>query len=553
MKNSKRKIGRLSLSAGITALVLVGILLLNILFSYIANNRLLYLDVSKEGFSELSAESTELLDKIDPDTTNITIYFLADRDELSSPILGYSSSSGRTTGQNEMWGMRYVHELALAIAAKYDYVSVDYLNMNNDKEMIDTFQTTVGYSFRKSSVVIDNCTYEYDKNGSPLLDENGVHLSHHNYRICSRDAFFTFDEDTGYVYAFNGDLRYTSVILSLSGLSPTVYFLTGHGEKVGDEEDENDFGKAQAMRDLLFEAGFTVKKANLVKDYKEVFSDSRARLLVAFGPTEDYLGYTGQVNEVSLLRKFSIGENHHMMFFFDKTDKPLTNLEEYIADYCGVTLSGALVKDRGSSDMSSDGYTFAATYDTNQYSVGLNLTSQLTELDSPPKVAFKNAQALNVSEEFEQSSGFYEDVSSKYTGAVFLAPESSVAVDGNDNVIKDYSSERADPLMVLCYDSWLNNNNEESATYTTICGTTDFASAEFLGDFAYGNRDVLFLTMRLMGREVVPFEIDFKVVQSEGLDMYEHEAVIWEICLSAIIPVVMLVLGTIVFIKRRHM
>ena len=278
MKNSKRKIGRLSLSAGITALVLVGILLLNILFSYIANNRLLYLDVSKEGFSELSAESTELLDKIDPDTTNITIYFLADRDELSSPILGYSSSSGRTTGQNEMWGMRYVHELALAIAAKYDYVSVDYLNMNNDKEMIDTFQTTVGYSFRKSSVVIDNCTYEYDKNGSPLLDENGVHLSHHNYRICSRDAFFTFDEDTGYVYAFNGDLRYTSVILSLSGLSPTVYFLTGHGEKVGDEE-ENDFGKAQAMRDLLFEAGFTVKKANLVKDYKEVFSDSRARLL----------------------------------------------------------------------------------------------------------------------------------------------------------------------------------------------------------------------------------------------------------------------------------
>lgn len=551
MKFSKRNMKLGSLSAGITALVLIGLLLLNILFSWLANNRLLYLDVSKEGFSDLSPESTALLDEIDSSNTDITIYFLADRDELSSPALGYSSSAGAT--QSDMWGLRYVHELALAIAAKYDFVSVDYLNLNKDKEILENFKTTVGYSFRKSSVIIDNCTAEYDINGNPVLDENGVPMSHHNYRICARDVFFTFDDSSQYVYAFNGDLRFTSTILSLAGLSPTVYFLTGHGEKVGDAANENDFGKAQALRDLFFEAGFTTRKANLSTDYKEVFADERARLLVVFGPESDYAGYEGDINEIALLRKFSIAENRHLMFFVDRTEEKLTNLEEYIEDYCGVTFLDGMVKGQGSVDMSEDGFTFAADYETDQYSVGLNLTSQLSEMDSVPKIAFKNAMALRIHEEFKQSTGFYEDVSTKYTGAVFLTPGSASTVDAENNVIKDYSAENADALMILCYDAWLSNNNKEVATYTTVCGTTEFAAAEFLNDASYGNRDVLFLTMRLMGREVVPFEIDFKVVQSEGLDMYENEVLIWEICLSAIIPVIMLVCGTVIFIKRRHM
>ena len=125
--------------------------------------------------------------------------------------------------------------------------------------------------------------------------------------------------------------------------------------------------------------------------------------------------------------------------------------------------------------------------------------------------------------------------------------------DKEGNTVKNYSESKADPVMVLTYDTWLNSENDSVATYTTICGTTDFADKEYLTDVSYGNRDVLFLAMRLMGKEVVPFEIDFKVVQSEGLEMDETEVIVWEICLIGIIPVTALVLGTVVFIKRRHM
>lgn len=550
MNFNKRALKHGALATVITALVLVAVLGANILFTWIANEKLLYLDVTKERYNEISDESDQLLSEIDGEVNNVTIYFLADQDELNSPVLGYSKEyTGSTT---DLWGMKYVHELALQLEVQYDYIKVDYLSLKEDKDVLEAFKTTVGTTFSKQDVIIDNCTYEYDSEGNKLTDLYGNVIEHHNFRICNRDAFFTFDEETNYVFAFKGDLRYTSTIISLAGNTPTVYFLTGHGEKVG-PEGSSDFGKAEALRQLFSDAGFITKKANLVTDYKKVFEDESARILVIFGPETDYQGSESEINEISLLRKFAVSENSHLMFFLDKTENELTNLEEYIWDYWGVGLAGTTVKDVGTNDISSDGSSFIAQYETDQYSIGINLTNTLMELDSLPKVAFKNASVLKISSPFLQSNGFYEDASNKFAGSVFLTPTTSVALDKDGNTVKNYGEADAEPVMVLSYDNWLNNKNDTISTYTLVCGTTEFAAEEFITDATYGNHDVLFLSMRLMGKEVVPFEIDFKVVQSEGLDIAEEEVTAWTVCICAIVPVIMLALGTFVFIKRRHM
>jgi hypothetical protein len=59
--------------------------------------------------------------------------------------------------------------------------------------------------------------------------------------------------------------------------------------------------------------------------------------------------------------------------------------------------------------------------------------------------------------------------------------------------------------------------------------------------------------MRLMSRDTVPFDIDFKVMDSEGLDDIDDEqATAWTIVLCSLIPLAALVMGTVVFIRRRH-
>jgi hypothetical protein len=427
--------------------------------------------------------------------------------------------------------------------------------------VLNEFRTTVATSFTKQNIIVDNYTYETGSDGSPILDEDGEPIMHHNFRVYSRDSFFVFDDSTSYVYAFQGDLTFTSALLSLAGANPTVYFVVGHGEDLGDgttlDDSMNaDYGKASALRDLFFRAGFVTKKIDLQTEYTTLFEDDSARVLVIFGPQEDYAGNTkdsGKIDEISVIRKFLNREDHHLMTFLDETENELTNLEEYLLDYWGITFVDALVKDTGTNSLTEDGLTFVSEYETDEYSVGVNLTSQLSSMSSSPSAIFPHARIIELSDAFTQSSGFYEETATTYAGSVFNAPSTSLGISYEGEYLDSYTEGKVGSVMAFCYESQYTSNNEEVSTYALFCGTTDFAGQELLNSTAYCNSDVLYVAMRIMGREEVPFDIDFKVVQGEDMSAVTETGVItWTVCLCTLIPLAMLIGGTVVFIKRRH-
>ena len=85
MENKKRsKLRRNLLTTIVTLGVLVAVLAVNIGFTWLSNRYLIRVDLSTENFNEISDESRELLDELKPEENNITIYFLADVDELRS-------------------------------------------------------------------------------------------------------------------------------------------------------------------------------------------------------------------------------------------------------------------------------------------------------------------------------------------------------------------------------------------------------------------------------------------------------------------------------------
>lgn len=554
MDINSRKYKHGALAVMITAGVLAALVLVNIVFTLISNRFHLYIDVTTERYNEISRESKELLREIDPDENNITIYFLADKDELDNPSLGYIGS-GSTT---DMWGMKYVYELALEYAATYSFINVELLSLKDDQEKLAEYKSTVGTSIGKNTVIVDNYTGEVDDNGSPVTDASGNPVMHHNYRLVTRDTFFRAESETYYAFAFDGDYRFTSVLLSLSGRNPTVYFLTGHGEKVGDPSNSEDFGEAEALRDIFFDAGFVTRKADLTTDFERIFADESARVLVIFGPEKDYLSADDEVNEMALIHKFACRENHNLMFFIDDTADELANLKEYMYDYCGVTINDSVVRDVGTGGISDDGYAFISAYESDQYSIGLSLLDSLTELDSQPSVAFRNASVLSISDKYIQtpstsSSGFYENAATTITGGMFLAPKTSAAVNKDGETVASYSDAEPDPVMTLTYETWSSSNNKNVSTYTLICGTTGFADPDYLNDPSYGNSDVMMLAMRLMGKEIIPFEIDFKVISSEAVEMTDSEVTAWTVMMCALVPVASLAVGTLVFFKRRHM
>lgn len=559
---TQHKLGKRLKAAGITAAVLAAVLLLNIGFTLLTNTFLLRIDMTTEKFNEISDESAKMLDALDPSENSFCIYFLADVDELQSPALGYSSAyytdQGYEAPTNDLWGMKYIYDLALEFAEKYDYIEVKTLNMRRDAALIEQFRSTLGTELTAVDVIVDNYTGEHDANGNVITDENGEPVRHHNFRIIKRDNFFAYNTETQYVYAFKGDERFTSTILSLSGANPTVYFAAGHGEKVGDytagdSSYDSDFGEAQALRDLFFDAGFATRKIDLNSEYETLFKDETARIIVIYGPETDFAGSdayaSGKVSEIDVLRQFLIDPDHHMMVFMDQTEDELANLEEYLSDYWGVSFGDSLVKDSGANSLSEDGLSFIAEYETDKYSVGINLVNQLSTLDSLPTVGFTNARPIELDPKYTQSSGYYEGFATAYAGGVFYAPESASSQAASE----EESAPTRETLAALTYEMLRDTENNEQQTYVFTCGTTAFASDAMLNDNAYGNRDVLYYAMRLMGRETVLFNIDYKVVQSEGLDsITDGQATGWTIVLSGMIPLAALITGTVVFVKRRH-
>ena len=448
MKN--RRILHGTVATAVTAGVVVAAILLNILLTILSQSGIGYLDFTKENLYNISDKSKEYISEMDPEKNNITIYFLADPDEL-----GNSSLAGNYSGNNtSTWGMKYVYEMAKLYEKEFDFIKVDTLDLKKDAEILRTvYSSTVGTKFDALDVIIDNCT-----DGKT-----------HNFRILARDAFFSFANDTNLLYAANGEYKFTSTILSLSGSNPTAYFIFGHGEPIGDLNDLTDFGEAQELAKLFAESGFALEKIDLSKeDFPEDKADSvvtGASIAVVFGPTSDYLtSYAGgSVNEITKLRDFVNAENHHMMVFMDSKANKLDALEEYLYDFWGVNFSdGEVIADtsdeRTSPALSDDGKAFVADYEKNTDAIGYSLTKPfLTELDSIPDIFINGSKTISIKNEYTNISGAYEKerTSTLFTSPVFYAPELSATVYKNGE-IDAYSSKVYDAYYDKLYEAKYN-------------------------------------------------------------------------------------------------
>ena len=85
-----------------------------------------------------------------------------------------------------------------------------------------------------------------------------------------------------------------------------------------------------------------------------------------------------------------------------------------------------------------------------------------------------------------------------------------------------------------------------------VCGTGEYANSEYLNSNTYANRDILYNTMSLTGRKRILADIDYKVLDDDTLDITTAQANRWSVALTACIPVVLAVVGTVVYIRRKN-
>lgn len=469
----KRKIKQSLLWVALTALVLIAVILFNILFTALAHKYLWVVDTMPNDLVVISDYSRELLEQVDAKQNNITIYFLADPDELNNyELLGHQKGESGST-----WGMSYIYNLAKYYEKEFSFVKVDTLDTASDADYIrENFAMTVGTNLTPLTIVMENRV--------------GDRMS---YRTMQRDEFFSITDTTMY---FRGDDKLTSTMLSLTGENSMAFFVEGHGEKIGElgaDESAADFGNASALVSLFEQAGYVVQKINLAKeDFPEQAEDivaSGAATVVLFGPQSDFLTDADGVNEITRLRKFLNRKNHSLMVFMDPETEEMPHLDEYLYDYWGVEFEDNIIladttDPLKSPAVSDDGYSFLADYELNTSSPGSALTSSLTVLDTLPGAYFGKTRTVSMKTAWSSNveSTLDQELSTSFKlGATFLAPKKSAAIfedDGGyrvfdktlyESYVEQYDAEKREEITALYtkeryqtyYDNYASSSKEE--------------------------------------------------------------------------------------------
>lgn len=525
MKLTERKSVRYGgASVGLTVAVVAVVIALNMIVSGIFSVWGKNLDMTAENLFDLSKESEALLAERNIEENKVTIYFMQDRD-----LLNQTASAGNYYGDSSLWGMKYILELADAMAEKFPYITVDFIDPASDpgkiKEIVgEEYYNT--HSFGATSILIDNYTPERDKKGDIILGSDNKPVGYwHVFRSYNRDSFYGFNPSDYSVISFKGEYRFVSALLAVTQtVIPKAYFITGHGEPVGSYElgeNSSDYGDAYYLWSILRDAGYEMRKIDL--QYED-FDDDENAVAIVFGPQTDYISAENSedAGEIGKLKAFVEQPGHSLITLLNPGIRELPALEGFLKEVGGVEYLDAKLRDSGEAAITVDGYSLVGVRGQ-----GSDLLSTaLKAVDPEEKVIFRNTRPMRIADTNKAS-------------AVYTIPASSAPDLSDADTLQE-----GDALVAL--------GKLSEGSYLLALGTTMFPYVNYTEQPEYANREVISASLAILSGEDTAYAIADKVIPNEGLNLTTHQALVWTVILAVTIPSVITLIGLVVNLRRRY-
>ncbi len=556
-----------SRSLAITAGVLAGVVLINLLVGLLFSGKLWHIDLTSEGMYTLKEETVHVLDKTltdvnagraEDDPVEVDIIFCADPDMLIG---------------NER--MRYVYYTALEMQKEFpDSIRVSTRDVWSNPSSVDAYRTNSYSSIYQSNVIV---------------------ASGSEFRIYTQKSFYTYDTDSSAnsdPWAYNGEKMFLSGIIAVTRAESPICALTvNHGEPFSTEEGRAEYS---AFLEVIKGAGYDTVYLDLANEA----IPENCRLIITLDPKTDFVSAFGNesisVSETTKLETF-LAEHNSYMVLADADTPKLTNLEEFLEEW-GIAFDryqstdAAGNKINGNYDLvdlknalNADGTRLIGQYESE--ALGGSLTKNMRENGASPKVVFGNAMSISYSDSYdisyrmadaEQGTGaftyghYYRNESSRDIYDVFhTGPEALAYATVNGNRLTDadgnpirtaYNAQDPFRLMTLTRQSETVGEGQgyttvELASYVCAVGSVEFASNAVLNSNAYGNTDILLATLRQIGREIEPVGVLFKQMYEDEIEAEVNTEVgktAWTVVLMLTPALVLSITGTVVLIKRRN-
>ncbi len=485
----RRERENLLLSALFVALVLVA----NLIFYALSTSFGLYTTMVEPEYYTLSGVTDEYFNKVNPDGDDVTVYFCMTKEELNENF-----TYGRIYDTVSQFAERYDFLTIKHLDVYYDYDKIEALGaMQREVEAAEETELTVG----KATVIF-------------VSEATGIAAFRNLSSFYVYDSENTEDDDMIFM---GEELVAGCCALVLQSERPKAYFTVGHGETL-----------ANSMRTALFLAGYDI----VVADLSAYEIEDDCALVVISAPIYDFEEYADSsiVSEISRLRAFVDGGGA-LWVLRDPFAPSLARLDALCAEYGLSAQKDTYLKDNTAS-LNTGGTTLllqpAESAATNSLqSIIAGATGAPLSVDA----ATGRCSAINLTAS-HKAVAF--PLLQTYDTARLLSKDGELIAEGEPFVAAAIAKTHTGGSLVLF-------------------GSGSFSDEILMETDGYANKDLVFALSEETSGIVAPIGCGTIIINAEPLEhLTRGESVSYLLLLAVAIPVSVLAVGTVIYLRRRH-
>lgn len=502
-----------SFSVAITAAVLAGIIILNVLVSALSKRFVLEFDMSAEKENSMSEENIDYLKNLDAE---VQITVCATPEDYEGGYMSYYAQNlyGVTSDATDYY--KQTIKLLDKYPAYNDKISLRYIDTQDSKFT----EISSKYSNEKLSYgdIIVSCT----KNGSERYKIVGFKDV---YNLSEDSTYAAYGYTTSTVGGNNVETAVTSAIAYVtSNKTKKAALITGHSK--------NDY--TADYQTLLKENNYeiTVISDSMIGS----ISDEYDAVIIA-APTADFLGAELDALSAFLENDGKLGKG--LIFFADASAPYLTNLYDFLEQW-GIAVGEGILFETNSQNYMPDDPITMGTYPTssdNDITSGMNLC--ITGYNVPITAAFESEGNITVTSLMSTPE------------SVVAAPVGTAAswTGADDYTKQSYSS------VIQAEMSDYDDDNNEISSYVLAFSSIEFIQSEYNEQPSVANKNItLAAAERAVGAENTGISFISKTITNESYSdsVTDSSAGIIRILFMFILPIACIALGIYIFIRRKN-
>ena len=515
-KFNKRNFKHGTMAVVFTVLFLAAVVVLNVIVNIVSDRFDTTADLSDSGIYTLDEETTGYLDKL---TMDVTVSVMNSETDFEGGGTYYKS----------------VNELLKKMAMQNEHFKVQYLQIDQNPDFTSRFN---GETLSTNYIVVESAETGRHRILTPgsyfSCNAFRSQLSQYGYPETYIDQYVEQYVNSSYasrvIDGSNIEQAAISAMLYVTNTNPVrVAFTEGFGE-----------GDAGTLSSLLSKNGYDVETINL-QSVSEI--DSDIDYIVMYAPTMDY-----DNDNLDKLAKFldndgAFGKN--LVFFsssqvyYAKTDEDstaLVNLSAFLAEW-GIQIGDSIIM-QTNANYTYGNMPFAHVLDIQDTDFAGNVYgNSLFTYDAYVR------PVIQIWGEDKSKSSIEQKVLIKTYDGAYLQPLSELS-----NSSFDVNSAESGVFNdAIC--AYKIHSTSQEVSRVVVFGSEMFSTVSYSNS---NNQNFLVNTFNYISGKTDGVTITSKTFETVGFDMNQGSANVLAIILCIVIPILVIVLGIVIWVRRRH-